>query len=687
MLPLRFVLLALACASAGAADRISSADLDPNKDKRAPQKPAKVEPPPKQAAPPAEQRKQAIDALKDIYKDDYAKSAAKDKLALAQKMLAQAAGIQGDAAGLYALLAEAASLHAQAGEIQKFLELRGKLLDTFELSTADAAEFSKTALSQAALAVKDPALSKVVAALRTLAELPNDPPANLTAGLYLCFTLDNWSSGLPLLAKAPRPTLKLAAEHELGGPATSAEQLALGDEWWELAAKADKSEQHGFQQRALHWYNLALPELKGLQRAKVETRIQGANPKSAEKATPAVPLTAQLLERSQTLPVGVYTVGGALTSGKQAHIIVPAGTTIQSGKITLDMGASLKLEGTDTLPVVLKNVEIVGDLGSKLTSSFAILNQCKFDVVRENRAGSRIEFECSNTLFYKCAYKEEPSPLIHFNLQNCVLASMTFPQVNLTPNYYAAKTTQRNMSILFDFDLRYGCCTFIDCNVHPNFFWFTVQSNFINCVFPQKPANLTGFESPMVDAYLSNCTGLPNATTSIPAKLNQVKTPYPAPCIPPLADAELQGTMTQLKKLAANYRWISKECVYTVSSVFEKYRPSPKLLTCQGIHYDKGNFYTNEDQTPDIIIDLGTARSVAVVDVSLGKGAFFARVNNLQLWTGDSAGGPWTSQWLPARPQGHYVILLEKPVTCRYVRLGLTIKNWFHLDHVRIFEK
>ncbi len=84
--------------------------------------------------PAAAQRKEALDALKEIFKDDFARTAASDKSALAEKLIEQARKVQEDKAGQYELIEQAAILAAQAGDFVNFLEYRDTLSENFEVS-------------------------------------------------------------------------------------------------------------------------------------------------------------------------------------------------------------------------------------------------------------------------------------------------------------------------------------------------------------------------------------------------------------------------------------------------------------------------------------------------------------------------------------------------------------------------
>jgi formylglycine-generating enzyme required for sulfatase activity len=109
-------------------------------------------------------------------------------------------------------------------------------------------------------------------AAKTLETKPNDPEANAVMGRFLCLQKGRWEQGLPLLARGGDSLKELAAK-DLAAPATGADQLALGNAWWDLAAKEQGHARTNLQRRAHAWYVRALPRLSGEDKATVGTRI------------------------------------------------------------------------------------------------------------------------------------------------------------------------------------------------------------------------------------------------------------------------------------------------------------------------------------------------------------------------------------------------------------------------------
>lgn len=102
---------------------------------------------------------------------------------------------------------------------------------------------------------------------------PNDPGANLAAGQFLCFVRNDWQHGLPLLTKGGDPALKALAIRELKNPADADGRMALADAWWAYAEGRAASEKPVIESHAGSYYREALPDLKGMLKLKVESRL------------------------------------------------------------------------------------------------------------------------------------------------------------------------------------------------------------------------------------------------------------------------------------------------------------------------------------------------------------------------------------------------------------------------------
>ena len=132
-------------------------------------------------------------------------------------------------------------------------------------------------------------------AMATLEKSPADAEANLVAGKYKCFVKVDWDSGIPMLAMGSDEALKALAMQELKGAASSHEQAALGDHWWDLAEKQEGAVKKQIQGRAGYWYEKALPGLSGLMKDKAEKRLEESRKVDEKETALAGPRSTWLL--------------------------------------------------------------------------------------------------------------------------------------------------------------------------------------------------------------------------------------------------------------------------------------------------------------------------------------------------------------------------------------------------------
>jgi hypothetical protein len=116
----------------------------------------------------------------------------------------------------------------------------------------------------------------VEAANSTLAADPDDAEANLVVGKYQCLIKQDWTAGLPHLAKGSDEDLRKLAEQESQPPTQAAAQLELADAWWDLAQRRqdpkNEFEPKAIRARAAYWYRAASPNLSGISQAKAIRR-------------------------------------------------------------------------------------------------------------------------------------------------------------------------------------------------------------------------------------------------------------------------------------------------------------------------------------------------------------------------------------------------------------------------------
>ncbi len=131
-------------------------------------------------------------------------------------------------------------------------------------------------------------------AIEALKKNPQDGPANAVAGLFFGPLRGQWDKGIPLLANATPGPLQELARKDDAKPTATKDQLALGNEWWNLAQnEKDPVLAWGFQSRSAYWYDLAVAQLSGLHRALALRRIDLVQQRSVG------------FLRTQTLPIQV----------------------------------------------------------------------------------------------------------------------------------------------------------------------------------------------------------------------------------------------------------------------------------------------------------------------------------------------------------------------------------------------
>jgi hypothetical protein len=297
------------------------------------------------AEPSTVAQSEASKSIREIFKADFGKRTAEDQRSLARKLLEQGIATGDDATVRYVLFREARDLAVQAADpalaaeavdemarwyavdpaamkVATLAKITSKApavakalaeayrtvmeqalsADQFDLavSVSSKAEAAAKAAQDPGLALEMAAISREVAAiqkeysavkphLKTIEEKPDDPAANLAAGLFFCLFKGQWEKGLPMLAKGSDAALKATAEKELAAPKEGAAQAALAEDWIVLSEKESAPARKArMKDRARFWYETALPNLTGLTKLKAERRIQeiaaAAAPRGAARA-------------------------------------------------------------------------------------------------------------------------------------------------------------------------------------------------------------------------------------------------------------------------------------------------------------------------------------------------------------------------------------------------------------------
>jgi hypothetical protein len=330
----------------------------------------------KAPVPSAEARRQSMDRVKEVFREDFAKATTlPKKRELARALFEQAAGSE-VVADRWVMLAEAMRLATESTDADTALDAMDAIGSQFALpdpawrldalaklapkASAEAGqkiaavclETAKHALAdkQDQIALKavgvalgiarrnrdDDLIARVTRfqqgirdrerlekelepLLRKVAESPKDPEANTAAGVALCLKASRWERGLPMLARSDERLLAVIAANELAESHGVKERVALGDQWWDWA-DTQKSPLHTLAQaRAVHHYTLAVNEIQGLDRVRLEKRIDAVQRQSG--GTGEMIFLADITEKevsgqeffakgNNTARGGKFTVGG-----------------------------------------------------------------------------------------------------------------------------------------------------------------------------------------------------------------------------------------------------------------------------------------------------------------------------------------------------------------------------------------
>jgi hypothetical protein len=288
--------------------------------------------PPRAAMPDAALLKKAETSVREAHRKELAKAKiTADRLALAQHLLDEARAMKKPSPACCATLILARTMAAELGNPELMDQAIDALAERFEVdapalkkqtliaaamaprSTAagrslaaacldqmdtaataeqyDAAmEYARAAYAAAGKA-HDPALVKdvvergravlalqreaveVQSAQAILAHTPDDRQANLTCGRYACLVKNDWSAGLPMLARGNDPAWQKPAQQELSVPATAVAQVELAQQWAGMADTQSGVARAALVEHAARWYRKALAGLTGAEKAKVLQRL------------------------------------------------------------------------------------------------------------------------------------------------------------------------------------------------------------------------------------------------------------------------------------------------------------------------------------------------------------------------------------------------------------------------------
>lgn len=325
-------------------------------------------PVPRTPVPSIEEQKKAEAALRQLFPAEYKSKDPAARKAFADQLLQNSVVAKDEAAACYVMLLQARDIAAAEGVIKTAFEAADRMAKLYEVKAAEVtmpavtalrksmkapdslAELAEAALGaaeasaaaedfdgalkiakeaeSAAKAAKDGALGQRIAefakavpdirkaheefvkAELSLSVNPDDPAANHACGRYLSLFKGEWDRGLPLLAKGTIPMLKAAAEKDLAKPEDAPGQASTGDAWGSAAEKEKGAfDKRRLQARARFWYERALPTLGGLERARVEKRLEEMGRQGAVAGGPMDLL--RLVDLSKDAVSGTWTKEGS----------------------------------------------------------------------------------------------------------------------------------------------------------------------------------------------------------------------------------------------------------------------------------------------------------------------------------------------------------------------------------------
>jgi WD40 repeat protein len=282
--------------------------------------------------PTATAQAEAEKLIREVYKAEFARHRAADQLALAKKLLAEGRNTRDNVAGRFVLYREVRDLAVQGGDGQLactavdalaadfvYNPVPAKLDVVQRLAKAAATPSANRDLAELAVGLLDAAIqaddyesavrigdvaascaaraasgplrkqvdakvemarlaekefSQVRVMLPVLRDKPDDPTANLAIGRFRCLIKGDWDNGVLLLARGSDERLRQVARLDVKRPVEAAEQVEVGDGWWDLAEPERGVVRDNLRRRAGHWYRLAAPKLAGLNEARIQQRIK-----------------------------------------------------------------------------------------------------------------------------------------------------------------------------------------------------------------------------------------------------------------------------------------------------------------------------------------------------------------------------------------------------------------------------
>jgi hypothetical protein len=303
-------------------------------------------------------------AVRDLFKEDYARKAPADQKALAQKLYAKAQESKDDPKSQSAFLVEARDVAIGCADVETAVRAVEDIARTFAV---EGPGLKLAALNRIASSTKDPEaartcaralLSLVQEAIRAdgfeiatgaaakaeaLAKLSQEPAILKRAtelkaeveslktesarvkpliekpgagdaeaiGRYQCFVRGDWDAGLPNLLAGSKPPLRTVAEKDVLKPVDADKQLEVAEGWIEIGQKEKSAwRRTRILARARYWLEQAQTSATGIAKMKIEKRLA-----ETEDAEPGAVNLLRLIDPKLDAVEGEWTLeNGALAS-------------------------------------------------------------------------------------------------------------------------------------------------------------------------------------------------------------------------------------------------------------------------------------------------------------------------------------------------------------------------------------
>ncbi len=131
-------------------------------------------------------------------------------------------------------------------------------------------------------------------------------------------------------------------------------------------------------------------------------------------------------------------------------------------------------------------------------------------------------------------------------------------------------------------------------------------------------------------------------------------------------------------------KWISENAKVTYSSKDERWSPKKDNLLTTG--EGDFSFHTNIEEKPYLIVKLEKTEEITSVEILNRADHAANRASRLRMLVSEN-GTSWKQVWGNDETKSRWVVVFEKPVKAKFVKLMLDKKEIFHLKRVRIFAK